>query len=1021
MALFPNDKDLTFPHVYVIPASAGSGKTFTLAHRYVQFILSPVISSNSLRNILAITFTKLAAKEMKERILKLLKEAALENSETLNRLAELLHLPPQEIVLQAQRTLNGILEQYSDFNIRTIDSFLTTVFKASSFELGIQPDVEITFDYTVIVERAFQQFSREMTEESDGDKFIQELLQLIEDNESSSNTFLWNPFKKISREVQHLQNQLSKYSQSPVLTDYSKEIAFLKEEITAKGKELQLLLEQLNLPVYHHFKGDLEKIVRGNIYDVAQKEKRSKYFNAFKGNDADVYAKNKIKIELLIEEINTKLSQFMLLYAGNYYHPFVRALLLVEKTMQEVQLLEGSVVLDDINRSLARYLSTEIMPEVYLKLGDRIAHFMIDEFQDTSPVQWQNLLPLIEESVSKNGSLFAVGDTKQSIYGFRGADWHIFKNLIDGKYFPSALAEVLPLTVNYRSAEFLVNFVKQTFTEKIIHANLKEEAEASGLYNFAQDVPPSEKGKGYVEVRLIEKGDEEEKELAEQQQYVLSTITDLSLRGFAFRDIALLTPKNDDVVKISSWLNNHSIPFLSLSTLDIRKRKIIGELLALLRFFDSPIDDFSFAEFLYGDIFKEILRQELPLTNEEERFAEENFEGRTGYFYVAFKKAFPKLWGKYFDRLFGLIGYLPLYDFVSETIKTFTLFQLFPKEESALIKLLECVKVFESSGSNSVKDFLSSSDEMDAEQWSLEIPDTLDAVRLMTIHKAKGLGFPATIVFLKESRQKTESRMLIETDGGIEIFRLTKETAARNEMLVNENKKKIKDQNIDELNKLYVAFTRAQKELYILTTYKKKENLPASILEDFTAGEKYQMEKAEPIRETASDIIPLYKTHSALTQISAYEKIGLHETERGDIVHAILSHIEFLSDDISSDIQRAIDVLPERKEFAIEKENLIQFLSLPEIRIYFTQEKNRAVQNEKEISSSGGRLYRMDRVIIESDRITVVDFKTGTDEKGEEYNEQVHNYMEMLSQLFPAKTINGALLYVDMRKAVVVS
>lgn len=1024
MSLFPQDTELHFPHVFVIPASAGSGKTFTLAYRYVQFILSSHIPANDPRNILAITFTKFAAKEMKERILNVLKEAALEFPDTVQRLSTLLELSSQEIILRSQQIIKTILTNYSDFNIRTIDSFLTTVFKASSLELGVQPDVDISLKNIDIVDRAFQIFSQRMTEKSEEDQFIEDLINRIEANETSSQGFLWNPFSKIADTVRKLNTQFTSHAYDPIAAHYLPELSAVKQTVMKQAKEFLSLLEKLDLPVYKHFKDDIETLASGDILSVAKKSVKEKYFNKFSQKEAAVYEQNESQIIFQAGAIDKNLERYIVLYAKNYYQPFVHASLRIAQIVKEVKILEGTVGLNDINRSLVQYLANGVVPEVYFKLGERIAHFMIDEFQDTSPIQWKILLPLIEESVAKDGSLFAVGDTKQSIYSFRGADWHIFKDLIEGKYFPSAPAKNLPLETNYRSAEHLVNFVKRTFTEKTTEANLQQEAEASGLFNFAQSVPDKEKGKGYIEVKLIENSADDSAHVTEQQNFILSAIRDAHKRGFAYGDIAVLAHTNDEIVEISSWLNNASLPFLSLSTLDIRKRKIIGELLALLRFLDSPIDDLAFATFLFGDIFGKIYCQHagasLQTAAEVLRtVAEENLKE---YLYVSFKKQFPEMWETYFERLFGLVGYMPLYDLASETLKIFSLFTLFPQEESALIKLLECVKQFEQSGNNSLKDFLTFQGDENSDEWSLTIPTGINAVRLMTIHKAKGLGFPVVIIFLREKKSSPDSQMLIPTEEGVSLYYVTKEISKRSSELDGYYKNCKRDQTVDDLNKLYVAFTRAQKEMYIAATYKKRENFPACLLEDEVIGKKYKKVERSSGEEDLQQITPLYKTEHVLLRTSQYEKIGLRETQRGDYIHTIFSHIEFLSNDVAADVQHAMDKLLGESEFdkEKEKEHLLQFFTSPGMRVFFEKGKDRTILREKEFVASNGRLYRMDRVVVDKHEVTVVDFKTGTDEHHEHYQEQVRNYMSLLLELFPTKKIQGMLLYVDMRKVAAV-
>jgi ATP-dependent exoDNAse (exonuclease V) beta subunit len=1015
MSILPKDISYRFPHLFVIPASAGSGKTYTLSHRYVQFLLSRKIHPNGIRNILAITFTKLAAKEMKERILSVLKNAALHDERTLEELSALTELSREDIAVRSEHLTQEILRNYSDFNVRTIDSFLTTVFTASSLELGVQPNVTIEFDHDAILDRAFRQYSQNLREGAEEMKFVDGLISLIETNETMSKGFLWNPFSKIVREVRELQKQFGRSPSDPLLVDGDERLRTLKKTIVAKAEKLRGMLEESTLPVNNYFLKDIARLAGGEVLEIASKGKTKKYFNKYSD---DAGAAREIKrLFTVIRPLEKALDEYLTVYAHTYYQPFVRAVSLVGNSIRNVKLLEGTVVIDDINRMLARYLSSDSVPEVYLKLGERISHFMIDEFQDTSPIQWKNLQPLIEEALSKQGTLFAVGDTKQSIYGFRGADWHIFRDLIEGKYFPSAPPVVLPLTKNFRSAQALVDCVKEIFSVNVAAAGFEAHAAASGLYNFAQDVPDAERNKGYVEIRLIDNTDADAGASA-RRRYIVSTIQDCLLRKYSYGDIAVLTQTNADVVEISSWLNHEGIPFLSLSTLDIRKRKIIGEIIAILRFLDSPIDNLSFTTFITGKIF----RGSAPHMDSDRMhaFLVRCRNAKTENYYRSFRASFETEWERYFDRLFSLVGYLPLYDLVSEVYKTFSVFETCPAEESALIKLLECVKEFENSGSNSLKDFLTFSTEEGSDFWSIQIPGTVRAVRIMTVHKAKGLGFPVTIVSLKEKRSKANSMVTVDTDKGLSVLRVSKNYGERNTTLGDIYDDRAAESVIDDLNKIYVALTRARNEMYVTALYKKKENLPAAILNEKVFGAKYSSAEKEKAETTLPLIPSLYRTDRSALPVAQYEKIGVHETRRGDLIHEMLSRIEYCDYNIDGAVRSAVSGISVPTEFDGETEisNLVRFLEKEEIRRYFTAAPGRSVLREQDVTSSSGRLFRLDRIIIDINAVTVVDFKTGSDENIDDHRTQVRQYTSLMKELYPDREIAGVLLYFDLGKGV---
>ena len=208
--------------------------------------------------------------------------------------------------------------------------------------------------------------------------------------------------------------------------------------------------------------------------------------------------------------------------------------------------------------------------------------------------------------------------------------------------------------------------------------------------------------------------------------------------------------------------------------------------------------------------------------------------------------------------------------------------------------------------------------------------------------------------------------------------------------------------------------------MYVAILFKKHENLPTSILPEKKYGAKYKSAEKGKETEKLPIIRSLYRSEISSLPTSRYQKIGLQETKRGDAIHDILSNIEFLSEKIEVDVRRAAQQILPGEGIDVEKEiaNLVQYLSLPNVKEFFTQQKERTVLREQDIAASNGRLYRMDRVIVDATTITIIDFKTGNDEKNDEYQEQVRNYMMMVSEIYPEKSIVGVLLYIDLRKAV---
>ena len=426
--------------------------------------------------------------------------------------------------------------------------------------------------------------------------------------------------------------------------------------------------------------------------------------------------------------------------------------MLLQPTIEKLKRQYGQIFIDDVTRSLAEHLTNESVPEIYFKIGETIYHYLIDEFQDTSQIQWKNLFPLIEESLSKGGSLFVVGDTKQSIYGFRDADWRIMKRLTEANPFPSAHHEVQSLDMNYRSYEKIVEFTKEVFHTIIPAGGFEDETAASGLSTYEQHVTPEHTGKGYVEVDVIQEqeGDHPEKDS------LLTIVKECRSRGYRYSEIAILTPNNSSVIEVSGWLNEEGIPIISHSTLDVRRRKSAGEFIALLRFLDSPVDDLSFVTFILGDVFSNTLDEgkQRNCAQRPDPIYRRTAGPQAVVRFIRHSASILRiLWDEYFEHLFNVVGYLPLYDLVSEAYKIFDVFQSSPDEEASLVKLLEVIKTFEQQGANTMKNFLEySEDETTDDVWKIDIPKDINALQVMTIHKAKGIEFPVVIVLLYDQR-----------------------------------------------------------------------------------------------------------------------------------------------------------------------------------------------------------------------------------------------------------------------------
>ncbi|MGH2568992.1 MAG: UvrD-helicase domain-containing protein, partial [Bacteroidota bacterium] len=541
------------------------------------------VPHNNLRNILAITFTKNAAAEMKERILETLKRAALGQEQALQELREVLPLDDHTLRDLAAMYVGLILDNYSDFQVSTIDSFITRVLKASAVELGLPPQFAVDFNTSVVLDEALDLFAREIAGDPAKQQLLSQLIDLITENQTGDARFLWNPYEKIVEEMHKLYRQLSAQTAEPrggelTIEESSGRIQILKREIVSRLKAIGELGTRPGLNISKLYATIIDRARAGDFDAVIGRELGQKILNKPKG-DYDSAAS--AKIEELQSELLQLVVEYFHLKARSYYLPYLQAYRMLQHLIERVKRRHGAVYLGEANRALAQLLNEEIVPEIYFSLGEQMHHYLIDEFQDTAPVQWAVLRPLIEHSLSGAGSLFLVGDTKQSIYTFRGADWRIMRRMTERDEFPSVRTRKLPLTTNYRSSEAVVEFTKNVFHERVPAVIPRDVSDRSGLASYTQEVQPGKKGKGYVEVAVFEhSGNDEEKSASAkhppEQERLLRILNDCRSRGYRYGDIAILTPRNNHVVEVSRWLNEADIKFLSHSSLDIRTRKLTG-------------------------------------------------------------------------------------------------------------------------------------------------------------------------------------------------------------------------------------------------------------------------------------------------------------------------------------------------------------------------------------------------------------------------------------------------------------
>jgi ATP-dependent helicase/nuclease subunit A len=1067
MSVLLSDRDITFPHYIILKASAGAGKTRALTNRYVQFLLSEKIQNNKLKNILAITFSNNATRQMKERILKILKNLYEKDQETIKEFSTLLNIDEDKLSLKAKETIEKILNNYSDFQVKTIDSFMATLFKASSTDFGYTPDFEIIMNNNEVLTYAFELFMRDAKEGSIVLNNLIETVERISMSKSGNSAYMWDASKEI---LMTFKNLYGKESSTLKIFTFDDSLLQRKKEIEDK---LRNIMKEI---IYRVNNSSLQRNRSCKILDKFPEILDKGDFHVLVDCGLDRcpvnIPKGKGQAEIsqyeyiygLWKEFQKIVEEYTELYSNIYYLPYYGIYSDFKEKLQRVKLREGKVFIEDITRLIASFLSN-MVPDIYFRLSERIYHFLIDEFQDTSQLQWHNLYPLIENSLSVKGSLFVVGDTKQAIYTFRNADYRIMKELESTNLFPGAKKIVSELDINYRSGGRIVEFVEEVFKKRLPVNEKYRDATKSGLTDFKQVPRDEKKNKGYVELKAFNPSDDgnnnREDETKEEKIYLLDVINDLKKRGYSYSDMAVLSYKNNSIIMLSQWLNENNIEILSYSSLDVRKRKVSDELLHLLRFLDSPLDDFSFSVFLKGNIYLNYLKFLQPSASGGEVrvslqpdtvrqchsatvlqcvFGQSDidqflikYRDSEEPLYKTFREEYPQIWQRDFEELFRLTGYLPLYDLLSMAMSKFRVFEAMPEEEATFIKFLELAIYFEGKGMSSIKDFIEffSGHGEDEKVWNISMPSEVDAVRLMTVHKAKGLEFPAVIFYMYESRPDSKLYYMKEDGETFSVIKINKEMTKNSGTLKNFQDKISLESKIDKLNTLYVALTRAEEELYVFTSLNKKNEAPVELLfseERTTFGDKLAPEEVARLKarekETPPQILPI--THSFMKGEFPVEEGEIHieEKQRGELIHKVLSWIEYLeSEGLSEKIKERIDRLNQETVWKVsyeEIEAILKALQKTPLKKYFIPLAGRIIRNEIEFTSPAGELFRMDRLVIDRDTVTVIDYKTGhpAEEEYLRHEEQVRHYKKLLRDVYREKSVKGFLYYIDMDKVV---
>ena len=807
------------PYIHALKASAGAGKTYQLTMRFLSLLSTMRPSSESLRQIVAITFTNRAAAEMKDRVILTLKKIALHTEEGA-RLSEQTGLPSSE----AAAWLDVILHHFDDFHVRTIDSLIYTMVGALALEMGLPPELEVDFDRNTVVDRCVDRLlaaTRWHNHNDDLRSLFDNLLDTYLNIEEASS--MW-----VEPKIRARLKELYDSTQIPSAPGTRPDLSTARHRFQQAAQAMGALIRKCGL----------ESAVKKGTCKLEYIEDPLLHVNKamfLKDSAEDLVTAHPTTDPTIVGRLN---EVFYELKAAreNYLHCTARArlyayMLVVNRLRKEINSLsqrEGVIIGGDwlalTHDYFAQHGATGSF--AFLKLGGLVRHFLIDEFQDTSLLQWQVLVPLIDETLSRGGSLFYVGDVKQAIYGWRGGDWQLFGKVV-ATDFVSVSGEarsLKALDTNYRSLPKIVRFNNAIYglladTEfasrlagiilpRYTASDTKHELARLLIENFhdvrqkaVDDLAQSE-SPGIVEVIPFVAPPEELRH--EVRQRLVEEVRHVHNREPT--GIAVLVRRNHDAEDIALWLMAEGIPVVTENSLRLKSSALVKGVASFLRFLEYPLDDMAFWGALASPLYRGL--SGVPQAPLEDFIREGHWHSPL---YKTFEERFPDLSERFVRPLLARVGFLTPYDLTREVIERFDLLNRFSRDDVFIYRFLELIFHTETRGHRSLSHFLQFWDEGGADE-QIGLPDKVHAVRIVTIHKAKGLEFPVVFIPFTNWRLQPPSVAVSEDGALVSLTRpLPQELeAVRSSLMINEV--------LETLNLLYVATTRAQEELHVYVT-----------------------------------------------------------------------------------------------------------------------------------------------------------------------------------------------------------
>ena len=1031
----------------IMKASAGSGKTYSLTKTYISLLLRNQ-DRYAYRHILAVTFTNKATDEMKSRILKELHVMATDTkaSSYLKDFVPAVFPSEEDLQWKAKAVLQDILHDYSAFAVSTIDRFFQQTLKAFSREIGQFASYQVELDKDSLVAESVDRILDSLTENSGSllTWLTDNVLEQIEQGgRYSMDANLLNMAIRLkSAQRQEIVSQegldedkvYDKQNLLNIRTTCRQIMKDFRKEVKEKSARALDIMRSAGVEPAESNRGFLKAL---DIYnelsdnDIIAPPKDT-FFAKAKDSD-QWFAKSKAAkyLPLVSPYLEAPLEDFCDLW-DKQFAVYNTARILDEqiyglgvagelrKTFAELMKEKNVLCIEDSNTILRDIIDGSDAPFVYEKLGVRFDHFLLDEFQDTANVQWTNFSPLLHNSDSQGGENLIVGDVKQSIYRWRGSDWKLLDNKIPSE-FPEFKEEVLD--TNYRSLPNVVDFNNKFFVHASQILDRVAGYEADGpMQRIYADVQQkiAKKGEGSVQLTFCPK----ENELEE----VLISVRKAIEAGAELSDIAVLVRSNGAGSEVASYLIANDIPVITDDSLKVKSSITVRRIVSLMSYVDNPDNTVS------------------------------------GYLADSLDIPIPDSCSSLVDMAETLIRSLKQNKEDG-----------FREGEAVYVQsFMDCLQDYVSSNGNSLRGFLKHWEEQDP---SISSPSSGNSVKVMTIHKSKGLDFPYVIIPYAENitLYKAGSSWCVPKLSGTPlggvaegVYDVVLSQSSESTLFAEDYRKERFLQQVDNINILYVAMTRAAQGLHIIAKTPSMKFLTAvqngqpdqfsdfsqilyhyavenalehgsdGVIEHFNIGEIVDFEALRKKDETQAETfamgdageypsIPL-NPQEGLAEADVRERgrlkfsadsldffsedgqAGVSASNRikGVVLHDVLSAIVSQGDLDQAVTNALMSGVLTSDEAQTAKSLLEERIAQVADRGWFTEDRDK-VLNEVNIIDSDGQLLRPDRVVKDGDKVMIIDYKFG--EHYRKYETQMKKYVDVWKRMGYAD-VSACLWYV---------